>query len=616
MRRFYSFFIVLLLPLTTSVSQSQDSKNAGLVGTQIEYRNPVSDTLRTPLAVTYRGYAGDTVSAVQGLRSELASILPATYYKRMTPSAKIVLFNPDNTLQTLHEVNPYAPVLPASVEKMFTTSTILWALGAKYDFTTKLDIVAPSRVESGSVVGNVYLRPSGDPTLKLADFTRLAEELKAKGIRQIEGDIVSDLTVDDVLTPDAKRYFAQQNMLMEHQAAGDTLPADLPGEDTVIEEDITDAELSDEEDMPGYFSSSPNYFIDRNMLALRIAGSSKKGAAPSISLYPNINAVKIVNKATTSAGVTYRKKRIKVGKGKKARYRTVRQRIGGRYTIHISSSGGENGAPQVITVTGQIPARQDRSLSVPIKDVPLAMAGLLKWKLEQEGIRVAGVARTGTPPKGADLSQTLAEKRTPLIDLLSATNKPSDNFLAEALFRKLSTVADIGSANPRDRSERMIRSFLNVVNASSRSAAFADGSGLSRENHVTAAGVIELLRGIRSRQEMYSDFCNSLTVAGVDGTLRGRMIGTYAHGNAHGKTGTLNGVTALAGYVATKDGQLASYFITMQNFGGGASQYKRIQDQIVMKLANFSYAEYTAKYSPVQATPALEPVTAPGIQKQ
>jgi serine-type D-Ala-D-Ala carboxypeptidase/endopeptidase (penicillin-binding protein 4) len=612
MRRFYSFFIVLLLPLTISVSQSLYYQDASA---QIrQFRNPVSDTLRTPLAVSYQGYDGDTASAVAGLKAELAAIMPATYYKRMSPSAKIVLFNPDNSVQTLHEVNPFSPVWPASVEKMFTTSTILWALGSKYDFTTKLDIVGTSRVESGSVVGNVYLRPSGDPTLRLADFSRLAEELKARGIRQIEGDIISDLTVDDVLTPDAKRYFAEQNMIMQHQTAGDTLDASLT-EDTVIEEDEAEKELSDEEDLPGYFSSSPNFFIDRNMLALRVSGSSRKGAAPSITLYPPINAVRIINKATTSAGVTYRKKRIRVGKGKRARYRTVRQRIGGRYTIHISSSGGENGSQQVITVTGQIPARQDRSLSVPIKDVPLAMAGLLKWKLEQEGIRVAGTARAGTPPKGANLSQTLAEKRTPLLDLLSATNKPSDNFLAEALFRKLSSVADIGSANPRERSERMIRSFLSVINANNvRTVAFADGSGLSRDNHITANCVIELLRGIRSRPEMYSDFCNSLTIAGYDGTLRGRMINTPAHGNAHGKTGTLNGVTALAGYVATKDGQLAGYFITMQNFGGGAAQYKRIQDQIVTKLANFSYAEYTAKYSP--AAPAVfENITAPGTER-
>lgn len=613
MRRFYSFFIVLLLPLTTTVSQSQYSPgNPALEYVQLDYRNPVSDTLRTPLAITYQGFDGDTASAVQGLRSELAAILPATAFKRMTPSAKIVLFNPDNSVQTLHEVNPYIPVLPASVEKMFTTGTILWALGAKYDFTTKLDMVGTSRVEGSSVVGNVYLRPSGDPTLRLADFSRLAEDLKARGIRQIEGDIISDLTVDDVLTPDARRYFAQQNMLMEHQSGGDSLADYLPTEETVTEEDQPEAEVSDEEDMPGYFSTSPNFFIDRNMLALRVSGSSRKGAAPSVSLYPNINAVKIVNKATTSAGVTYRKKRIKVGKGKKARYRTVRQRIGGRYTIRISSSGGDNGTPQVITVTGQIPARQDRSLSVPIKDVPLAMAGLLKWKLEQEGIRVAGTARAGAPPKGADLSHTLAEKRTPLRDMLSATNKPSDNFLAEALFRKLSSVADIGSAHPRDRSERMIRSFLNVIDVNARSTSFADGSGLSRENKVTAAAVIELLRGIRARPEMYSEFCNSLTIAGYDGTLRGRMINTPAHGNAHGKTGTLNGVTALAGYVATKDGQLAGYFITMQNFGGGAAQYKRIQDQIITKLANFSYAEYVQKYSP--PTQTFQPVTAPGTE--
>ena len=70
------------------------------------------------------------------------------------------------------------------------------------------------------------------------------------------------------------------------------------------------------------------------------------------------------------------------------------------------------------------------------------------------------------------------------------------------------------------------------------------------------------------------------------------MTGTPPQFNAHGKTGTLNGVTALAGYVTTADGQLAAYFITMQHFRGGPWAYKREQDKVVETLAGFKYADY------------------------
>src|SRR2546423_12817632 len=172
---------------------------------------PLSDSIHTPFTITYSGFNGDTAVALNGLRSELAALLPNTQYRRMTPSCKIVFYEPDNSLHPIYAVNPSLPVLPASVEKLFTTSATLWALGANYMFTTKLDLAAPARIEGSSVIGNIYLRPSGDPTLRLADFDQLAESLKTSHVTQIEGDIISDESEDNILTPDAKQFFALHN---------------------------------------------------------------------------------------------------------------------------------------------------------------------------------------------------------------------------------------------------------------------------------------------------------------------------------------------------------------------------------------------------------------------
>jgi D-alanyl-D-alanine carboxypeptidase/D-alanyl-D-alanine-endopeptidase (penicillin-binding protein 4) len=174
------------------------------------------------------------------------------------------------------------------------------------------------------------------------------------------------------------------------------------------------------------------------------------------------------------------------------------------------------------------------------------------------------------------------------------------------MFRKLSAISDEQVSDPKQKSIGMMNSWMNVLGISDPAMQFDDGSGLSRKNFQSANSVIDLLHSI-SKRSMYKDFASTMSVAGVDGTTRGRMINTPAWNNAHSKTGTLNGVTALGGYVATKDGQLAAFFITMQSFGRGASGYKRIQDAIVQKLASFSFAEYEAKYKPAEFVPVTAP---------
>jgi D-alanyl-D-alanine carboxypeptidase/D-alanyl-D-alanine-endopeptidase (penicillin-binding protein 4) len=572
-----------------------------------------SDSVRTILPITFQGFPGDTATALNGLRSELHDILPDTKYKQMSPTTKIILYEPDNAMHPVYAVNPLAPVLPASVEKLFTTSATLWALGTDYKFTTKLDLLPPAHIEGPTVIGNVYLRPSGDPTLHVRDYDMLAEGLKSKGIYRIEGDIISDESEDDILTPDAKKYFAEHSEVTP-ALVGDSMTHDPAGLDSLSDEESTDQandDLADEISEPGFLSFSPNFFIDRNVISVRVTGGDRKGSGAHVSISPPISTVKIINHGGTSAPARVSKKRVRVGRGKRAKYRTVTVRSRSTYTLHVNSNGGANDPMQEIVISGVIPAHSTRVYNIPIRNVPLAMAALLKWRLEQDGIAVTGAARVGRPPVKNAAAQTLAKKETPLLDLLQQTNKRSDNFLAESMFRKLSSISDVTAHDPAERSRKLIKSWLSVIHC--YNGMCYDGSGLSRSNQTSANSVIDLLYGIRQRPSMFNDFVSTLSIAGVDGTTRGRMKGTHAENNAHSKTGTLNGVTALAGYVLTRDGQLASYFIQMQNFGRGAARYKAIQNQIVQTLAGFSYADYIAKYSPMKTSP---PVTLTAPQKK
>ena len=215
---------------------------------------------------------------------------------------------------------------------------------------------------------------------------------------------------------------------------------------------------------------------------------------------------------------------------------------------------------------------QTRSYQFALRNVPLAMAGVMKWKLQQHGITVSGqprVERVLPPlPGGAAMTdslaaaarfdrrtmfvqRTLVEKQTHLLDLLMTMNKRSDNYLAESMFRKLSTIVEVAASAPDERARKLMRSWLKVCNVDGTQCTFIDGSGLSKQNRTTANTVVDLLTAIR-QHDMFDTFTKTLSVAGHDGTLRNRMKGTPAQYNAHGKTGTLNFVTALAGYVATR----------------------------------------------------------------
>ncbi|MEY2720148.1 MAG: hypothetical protein RLZZ273_1514, partial [Bacteroidota bacterium] len=94
-----------------------------------------------------------------------------------------------------------------------------------------------------------------------------------------------------------------------------------------------------------------------------------------------------------------------------------------------------------------------------------------------------------------------------------------------------------------------------------------------------------LLKSI-AMQPWAQEFKSTLAIAGSDGTIRKRLTGTYAAHNVHAKTGTLRNVSALAGYVVTRDGEpLAFSFISN---GNSVSSYKYTEDMAALILASFS----------------------------
>ena len=111
---------------------------------------------------------------------------------------------------------------------------------------------------------------------------------------------------------------------------------------------------------------------------------------------------------------------------------------------------------------------------------------------------------------------------------------------------------------------------------------------MSRYNLLSAEQIVQLLSAIYKRSRIFPVFYNSLPIAGVDGTLARRMTTFPAASNLHAKTGNLNGVSCLSGYVLTRDNEMLVFSIMIQNFIPPAANYLRVQDRIGNLLAGFS----------------------------
>ena len=198
--------------------------------------------------------------------------------------------------------------------------------------------------------------------------------------------------------------------------------------------------------------------------------------------------------------------------------------------------------------------------------------------LKKKGIHI-GVLKKAECPSDAVLLKSIS---TPIDKVLGRMMKESDNLYAEAVFYALAAKDGKPYASRKEAMysiEKMI-GFLGFEPAKYR---VADGSGLSLYNYLTPELETALLRYAFSRQEIFTSFYESLPIAGVDGTLKKRMIDTPAFNNVRAKTGTLTGVYSLAGYATAANGHQLAFCIINQGVES-ASEARAFQDKVCVLL--------------------------------
>lgn len=441
--------------------------------------------------------------------------------------------------------------MPASNMKLYTSSAALDAFGP--DYKVRTSVYAAREPRAGVLRGDLILYGRGDPNLsprfdskdpqrysellpaeKILAIERLAEQIKSRGIRVVTGNMVGD-----------DSYFA-----------GDLLGPGWAWGDAQF---YYGAEIS-------------ALTANDNSVTFRVNPGRRAGDRPEITVLPETSYLKIVNNARTTASGTTR--------------------------IGVDRPLGSN----TVEFFGTIPHDAGVfEVEITVHDPALFVATLLREALARRGIRVSGrtvrmdaVARTENPFDESKLFEMASVESQPMSEILKVTNKQSQNLHTELLLRHLGTRhADYGKLDEygRPRSATSLgaevrRQFLQRAGIDDGPLSLRDGSGLSRQDLVTPLSTTTLLLFMTSHPHFIA-FNDSLTIAGVDGTLARRMRATPAAGNFRGKTGTLSSVNALSGYLSTKRRQPLIVCLMGNNYTGAGRDVTSVMDQICSMLADF-----------------------------
>lgn len=201
-------------------------------------------------------------------------------------------------------------------------------------------------------------------------------------------------------------------------------------------------------------------------------------------------------------------------------------------------------------------------------------------------LREAGIYLTGSlgEKRKPEESNCIVRRFHTIDQVLMRMLKESDNLYAESMFYQIA--ASTGNHPATSKSARaVIQQLVNKLGLDGSRYKFADGSGLSLYNYVSAELEVKMLRYAFHDQNIYNHLLPALPIAGTDGTLRKRMTGAFTRGNVHAKTGTVTGISSLCGYLTAANGHHLCFAIINQ----GVMHHKngrRFQDKVCTILAS------------------------------
>ena len=500
--------------------------------------------------------AGDAPRSLEELRSRIEQIVRQPALDPGFFAVKIVSLDSG---QVIFEQDANKFVRPASNMKLYTVATAFDRLTPDFHFITS--VYAKEKPEDGKVKGDLIIYGRGDPSIAarfndgdyFKGINELADRIVTAGVKRVKGDLVGD-----------ESYFN-----------GAPLGCGWEWEDPTWSYGAPVSALS----------------INDNALDLNVKPADRVGAPVLVTTGPPAATfVTIVNRATTSGR-------------------------GSRSNLQIYRGLGAN----TIELSGTLPLGEAGFVGgVAIQDPALAFVTMLRDALVKRGVKVDGRIRTISRATESIMPRTAAgfgtgsmaqfpveitTRQSPPFSIIAAhTLKPSQNQYTELILRTLGRNPQVldsagetkplssdsrGARDDEDSGLETVRNFLRQAGIGDNDVALNDGSGLSRNDLISANTTVQLLI-FMTKHKYFEQFREALPIAGIDGTLRTRMRGTPAEGNVRAKTGSLSSVASLSGYVTTAGGEHLVFSMMLNNYPDASAVRRDSIDAIAVLLASFS----------------------------
>ncbi|BDG10262.1 D-alanyl-D-alanine carboxypeptidase/D-alanyl-D-alanine endopeptidase [Anaeromyxobacter paludicola] len=362
-----------------------------------------------------------------------------------------------------------------------------------------------------------------------------------------------------------------------------TVKGDLVLDDSWFDEQREGPGYDQEHGDRAYLAPTGALSLNFNAVAIHVAGGPKPKARGRVELEPASDFFTLDNRTVTARA--------------RARRRVV-------------PSSSLQGGLERITVTGRLPLNGgDQVFYRKIGDPTLYFGHTLKRMLELRGVRVTGQVRAGRVPPAARL--VYLAQSDELAEIVRTLQKHSNNFIAEQLVKTLGAQVK-GAPGSWPKGIEAIQDFLAEAGIPRGGYQMRNGSGLNDANRFTARQTVTLLGAMWRRFPLAAEYVGALPVAGKDGTIRWRMWGTDAVGRLRAKTGTLDGVRSLSGYVETAAHEHLAFAIFVNDFPGRTHAVVRGVDALGAALAGAGRpSELGAAVALAEAPAAAEELSEP-----
>lgn len=419
--------------------------------------------------------------------------------------------------------------MPASNNKIPSAAAALEVLGPDFRFTTRL--LSKGRINNGTLEGDLVVWSNGDPTIyeRYTDDSRTvfyawANELKSRGIKEINGGIIAD---DDAFDEEYLGSGWAWDYLQTWYAA-----------------------------QFGALQFNENY-VDVSV----VAPATLNG---SVLLIPNCPSTyyRLIDKITVSDT--------------------------GRTRVRVDREPNTNDIVFSGTLrVGADTLELSPSVHNPSKFYVHVLKEVLEEKgirIHGAAVDCDEIPEWLHAPKDPEYRELAVYYSVPLSEVLTRMMKRSQNMYAETMPRVIAWhekgLGSIGGG--REIMDSLFVSF----GVEPGSWVYADGSGLTRYDYISPEILVKILEGMY-QGEYRELWMSTFPVAGIDGTLQNRMKGTAAEGKVLGKTGTISNVRGLSGYTRTAAGENIVFSFLVNGHIVGGTENERITDSILTLIAEF-----------------------------